>query len=280
MSVSAASGFEFRCGGRRWKVHAVTKSQLDPIIGISVYIVDIYTHGKVDEEWLHGRNAKLCKGRAVLADNLVLAAAPLGCKPSASAFRIRMESIERIRAHGEIGSCHAAELEDPAEGRDKWIDVSATRPATTPRAGGGVHVHRPLAAQDRDPTPPPLLRDGIVLYDHLEHLADSTQEMTIDEQTTARLPDLVLAVQSKVTVTIDASTTNPRTGDTLRVDRGAYPWTQPTAAYAWFSDDTQILSRDELETVLGAAPVLRAGTEQSHDAGTATRTQVMSRGRR
>jgi hypothetical protein len=281
MSAGAEGGYRFRCGARQWKVHALTQSPLDPVIGISVYIVDVYTRGKLDEEWLHGRNAKLCRGRAVLADNLVLAAAPLQCKPSASAFRIRLEAIERVRAPGEIGSCRVAELEDPGDGRGDWVDVSATRSVVAVRSGGTVRELRSRILQDRDPTPPPLLlRDGVVHCNQVEE--PTAREPVFDEQTTARLQGLALTLRSTQAIGTAAAATSPRTGDTLRIDQAAYPWALSAGARASLSDDTQILSRDELEEALAAAPLLRARAEQPLDAsaGTAVRTLVMTRARR
>lgn len=274
---AGAEGLKFRCGPRRWTIHEIKQCQTDLVVGISVYIVDVSTRGKVDEEWLHGRNARLCRGRAVLADNLVVAVVPLPCKPSASAFRIRMEAIERIRAPGEIGSCRAAELDELCDGRSDWIDVSATRPAAA--ACSGEPARGPRALLDRDPTPPPLLlRDGVVHCNRVEELS-AVRELAFDEQTTARLQGLALAFRSKGAVGIDAGAPSPRTGDTLRIDQAAYARAL-AGARAELTDDTQILSRDELQEVFAAAPMMRARTELPHDAAPVTRTQVTIRVRR
>jgi hypothetical protein len=286
-SAGTKWGFEFRCGARLWKVHEIVQSQTISITGISVYIVDVSTRGKVDEEWLHGRNAKLCRGRAVLVDNLVVAAVALRCKPSVSAFRIRMEAIERIKAPGEIGSCNAAEHEDFfGDGRSDWIDVSATRMATpaipespaTPATGGGAHEQPPPAVWDRDPTPPPLLlRNGVVHCNRREESA--AREAALDEQTTARLQGLALRLRSKAPAGIDADLPC-RTGDTQRIDQAAHSWALSARARAPVCDDTQILDLGELEEALAAAPMVRARAELPHDAEPVTRTQVMIRGRR
>jgi hypothetical protein len=148
------------------------------------------------------------------------------------------------------------------------------------RSGETVLQLRSQVLQDRDPTPPPLLlRDGVVHCNRFEEpLAREplAREPVFDEQTTARLKGLAFTFRTRGALGIDAAA-SPRTGDTLRIDQGAYPWAHGAAPRASLSDDTQILSRDELIEMLAAASSMRARAEEEPpEAGTVVRTPVMT----